>query len=316
MKTNIAIATAGLLLSGTLLTGCRSDEKEKPRQKRPRREVAVQQAVPVTRRSPASEESRQTLAPVIQLPGEFRPYQEVNLYPKANGFITKVLVDRGSVVRKGQVLLVLEAPEIEEQLVAARSGYLQAKAVLATSQDHYRRLLVSSKVPGSVAPFDLETARAKVTADSAAAVGANANYQALQKLKGYQVLRAPFNGVITERNVHPGALVGPGSKQEQPMLVLQDQYRLRLLVDIPETYSMRVREGSSIVFTVNAVPGREFRGRVSRRSGSMNQQFRSETVEIDVPNPSRQFKPGMFAEIILRSDEVPVPVGPEPTVVD
>ncbi|WP_345243728.1 efflux RND transporter periplasmic adaptor subunit [Nibrella saemangeumensis] len=309
MKITFALAVA--LISGALLTGCQSAEKEKPRQKRPRRAAAVQQAVPVNKVTPSGEHSQQALAPVIQLPAEFRPYQEVNLFPKANGFITKVLVDRGSVVRKGQVLMVLEAPEIEEQLVAARSNYLKAKAVLAASHDYYHRLQTSSKVPGSVAPLDLEAARSRVAADSAAMIGENANYQALQKMKAYQVMRAPFNGVITERNVHPGALVGPGSKQEQPMLVLQDHYRLRLVVDVPETYSMRLREGSTVAFTVNAVPGKAFQGQVSRRSGRMNQQFRSETIEIDVPNPNRQFKPGMFAEIVLRSDEAPEAVAQE-----
>ena len=89
------------------------------------------------------------------------------------------------------------------------------------------------------------------------------------------------------------------------MLVLQQQNRLRLIADIPEAYSQGLREGRQVQFTVAALPGREFKGTISRRGGSLNEQFRSETVEIDVPNPGRNLRPGMFAEIILPTDGTP-----------
>ena len=246
--------------------------------------------------------SSQQVGQVIQLPGEFLPFQEVSIYPKADGFVEKVLVDRGSNVYKGQVLMVLEAPETEEQLIAARSNYLKAQAMLVGSKEHYKRLVSGSKIAGSVSALDLESANARMMADSAAAIGELANFGALTKIKSYLVVRAPFAGVITERNVHPGALVGSGVKQTGPMLMLQQQNRLRLVVDIPETYSMGIKSGKEVSFEVNAIPGKKFAGRISRRSGNMDEKFRSETVEIDVDNGALTLKPGMFAEISISSD--------------
>jgi len=139
-------------------------------------------------------------------------------------------------------------------------------------------------------------------ADSAAAMGEQANFGALAKIKSYLVVRAPFDGVITERNVHPGALVGSGLRLSGPMLMLQQQNRLRLVVDIPETYSLGVENGKEVTFEVNAMPGKKFTGKISRRSGNMNEKFRSETVEIDVKNNDQLIRPGMFAEISMASD--------------
>lgn len=249
--------------------------------------------------------SRQRVSASVQLPGQFRAYQEVSIYPRANGFVERVLVDRGSAVRRGQVLMILDAPETEERLVAARSNTLKAEVMLTASREHYRRLRASNKIPGSVSALDLETAQARLRSDSASVLGERANYRALTKLRDYLTVRAPFDGIITERNVHPGALVGSGAKMEGPMLVLQQQNRLRLVADIPETYSVGLREGSTVRFTVAAMPSREFTGKINRRSGSMNQQFRSETVEIDVANPTRTLHPGMFAELTLPTTGTP-----------
>ncbi|GAB3334360.1 efflux RND transporter periplasmic adaptor subunit [Larkinella ripae] len=287
------------LLLSSALTGCSSPEADDTAKNK---DTKKQFAKPVYRIGKATE---QKVGQVVQLPGEFKAFQEVNIYPKADGFVEQVLVDRGSEVRKGQVLMVLEAPEMEERLVVARSTTLKANAMLTASKEHYRRLKASSKVPGSVSALDLETAQARMMADSAAMLGEQANFRALSKIKSYLTVRAPFDGVITERNVHPGALVGAGVKMERPMMVLQQQNRLRLVVDIPENYSMSLKQGDTVLFTVGAMPGREFTGKISRRSSNMNEQFRSETVEIDVSNPARKFKPGMFAEISLSAEGTP-----------
>lgn len=249
--------------------------------------------------------SRQPVGQLVKLPGEFHPYQEVTIYPRATGFVDKVLVDRGSAVRKGQVLMVIDAPETEERLAEARSNTLKTQAMLVASREHYRRLLASNQVPGSVSALDLETAQAKVQADSASMLGEQANYRAMAKLKSYLTVTAPFNGYITERNVHPGALVGSGVRQDRPMLVLQQQNRLRLVVDVPELYSTRLKQGEMLAFSVSAMPGKTFKGTISRRSGTMNQQFRSETVEIDVDNKNRALQPGMFADISLSTQGTP-----------
>ncbi|MBS1687571.1 MAG: efflux RND transporter periplasmic adaptor subunit [Bacteroidetes bacterium] len=235
----------------------------------------------------------------VQLPGVMQSFEFVQMFPKINGFVKDVYVDRGSVVRKGQVLMKLEAPEIEEHVSAAKLKYTEAHANYVTSKDRYKRLLETSKTPGTVSAYDLEAAEAKMQGDSATAQGEYANYKAQEALYGYLTVTAPFDGVITERNVHPGALVGPGSEGNKPMLVLQQQSKLRLVVNIPEQYSAQIKDGDNVKFRVNALPGQDFSGKVSRSSGSLSNNYRAETIEVDVVNPKNIFKPGMYAEVVL-----------------
>jgi RND family efflux transporter MFP subunit len=233
----------------------------------------------------------------VQLPGVMQPFQFVQLFPRVNGFIKNVAVDRGSVVRQGQVLITLEAPEIEQGMAAAKLKFTQAEANYTTSRDRYRRLLETSLTPGTISPFDLEAAASKMQADSATAQGEYANYKAQETMKNYLTLTAPFDGVITERNVHPGALAGP--QNTKPMLILQQLSKLRLVVDIPEQYASQIKDGDTVQYKVNALPGQSFTGTVSRSAQSLSNNFRSETIETDVPNPQNTFKPGMYAEVIL-----------------
>ena len=235
----------------------------------------------------------------VQLPGVMLPFQMVQLYPRVNGFVKHVPVDRGSVVKEGQVLITLEAPEIEQNVAAAKLKYTQAGATYITSKDRYRRLLETSTTPGTISPFDLEAAASQKQGDSATAQGEYANYKAAETMEGYLTVKAPFAGVITDRNVHPGALVGPGVQNAKPMLVLQQLSKLRLTVDIPEQYAEQVHDGDTVHYKVNALPGNDFAGTVSRSSQSLSSNYRSETVEIDVLNPQDVFKPGMYAEVVL-----------------
>lgn len=235
----------------------------------------------------------------VQLPGVLQPFEFVQLFPKINGFVKTVNVDRGSVVRKGQVLLTLEAPEVEQQVAEAKLKFTQAEATYITSKDRYRRLLETSKTPGTISPFDLEAAASKMQGDSATAQGEYANYKAQETMRSYLVISAPFDGVITERNVHPGALAGPGIQNAKPMLVLQQLSMLRLVVDVPEQYAAQVKNGDVVHYRTNALPGQDFTGKVSRSSQSLNSNYRSETIEIDVKNANNTFKPGMYAEVIL-----------------
>ena len=235
----------------------------------------------------------------VQLPGVMQPFEFVQLFPKVSGFVKTVPVDRGSIVKKGQVLLTLEAPEIAQQVAAAKLKYTQAEATYITSKDRYRRLLETSKTPGTVSPFDLEAAAAQKQGDSATAQGEYANYQASETMESYLTVRATFDGVITERNVHPGALVGPGTENAKPMLILQQLSKLRLVVDIPEQYVTQVADNDKVHYSINALPGQDFTGKVSRSSESLSNNYRSETIEIDVMNPDDLFKPGMYAEVTL-----------------
>jgi len=237
---------------------------------------------------------------VVHLPAVLRPYEMVDIYPKINGFIKEIPVDRGSRVRTGQLLLRLEAPEIEQQYMAAKAKYLQAYSLSLASKDDYDRLMVANKMPGTVSAHDLELAKAKMIADSATSQAEMANYKALGATRDYLTVTALFDGVITERNVHPGALVGPNLKtDDKPMLILQQESKLRLVIDVPEVYSNQLTEHTLVSFRVSTLPGKVFRGAISRAAGSLNMKYRSEAIEVDVKNDNGLLKPGMYAEVDL-----------------
>ncbi|MBZ5858360.1 efflux RND transporter periplasmic adaptor subunit [Flavihumibacter profundi] len=240
------------------------------------------------------------LSPVIKLPGELKPFEIVQLYPKVNSFVKEVLVDRGSKVKKGQVLIRLEAPEIEQQYYAAKSKYLQAYSIFIASKDNYERLLTTSQTPGTVSAHDITLANARMLADSASMQGEIANYKGLEANMQYLTVTAPFDGIISERNVHPGALVGPNLKtDDKAMLVLQQEEKLRLIINIPEVYSNQLKNKNALNFTVSTLPGKSFKGILDRSAGALDLKYRSEAMEADVINTDRLLKPGMYAEVEL-----------------
>ncbi|WP_143310880.1 efflux RND transporter periplasmic adaptor subunit [Chitinophaga vietnamensis] len=246
---------------------------------------------------------KRPLSGSIQLPGVLEAYEKVSIYPRVNGFVKSITVDRGSRVKKGQVLLQLEAPEITQQYFAAQSKYIQAKAMFAASKDNYERTVATAETPGTISAHDLELAKARMLADSALMNSEKANFNAMEATRSYLTVTAPFDGVITERNIHPGALVGPNTKvDDKPMLMLEQEDRLRLVLQVPEMYSAQLMQRSAVNFEVNALPGSSFTGNITRQAGTLNDKYRSEAVEIDVPNSKHQLKPGMYAEVTIPVD--------------
>lgn len=237
------------------------------------------------------------LASYVKLPGQLKPFEEVNIYAKVNGFVKTVLVDRGSHVRKGQVLVRLEAPELESQVQMAASKYVQAQEDAAASREKYRRLKAAASEEGAVAPLDLDNALSRTKADDAKVMAEKSNVDVMNNIKSYLVITAPFDGIITQRNISAGALVGPGSKtSDQPMLVLQHLQKLRLEVFVPEAYVDQVDLQRPVSFVFNSMPQQEHRGRISRSANALT-GLRSEAVEIDIQNDRQLFKPGMYAEV-------------------
>jgi len=239
------------------------------------------------------------LSSSVRLPGQLKPFEEVNIYAKVNGFVKNVLADRGSVVHKGQVLVTLEAPELESQWQAATSRYVQAQENAVASREKYRRLKEAAQEAGAVAPLDLDNALSRMRADEAMVLSERSNMESMGNIKSYLTITAPFNGVIVQRNVSAGALVGPGSKSnDQPMLVLQHLEKLRLEVFIPEAYVDKVDLKSPVSFVFNAMPGQEHKAVISRSANALS-SLRSEAIEIDVHNPHQDLKPGMYAEVTV-----------------
>jgi len=231
-----------------------------------------------------------------RMPGQLKPYNEVNIFPKVNGFVKSLYVDRGTIVRKGQLLMTLEAPEMESQLQAANSKYLQAQENAVASKEKYQRLKQAAQEPGSVSPLDLDNALSKMKADDAMAKSEQSNVASVRAMQDYLNIRAPFDGMIVQRNVSPGALVSPGKGSDQPMLTLQDIRKLRLEVYIPEDYVDKVDLNQPVSFTFNAMPGDVQTAKISRSSNALG-SMRSEAIEIDVQNKNGSLKPGMYAEV-------------------
>ncbi|MEO8884833.1 MAG: efflux RND transporter periplasmic adaptor subunit [Mucilaginibacter sp.] len=240
--------------------------------------------------------TEKALSSYARLPGVLNPFNEVNLFPKVNGFVKEIYVDRGSQVKKGQLLITLEAPEMESQLQAANSRYLQAQETANASKEKYNRLKQAAAEPGSVSPLDLDNALSRMKSDVAIANSEKSNVDAVRTMQGYLKIYAPFDGMITQRNVSPGALVAPGKATDQPMLVLQDINKLRLEVAIPENYVDKVDLKQPVTFTLNALPGVERTAKISRSANALG-NMRSEAIEIDVLNKDGQLKPGMYGEV-------------------
>ena len=237
---------------------------------------------------------------MVKLPAQFFAYQEVSIFPKVNGYVKQVYVDIGSHVHAGQQLMLLDAPEIGEATLRAREKYAEAKAGYSIDKENYARLVEASATAGAVSPLDLSSARAKTEADSALANAEKNSWQMQQSLQNYLNVTAPFNGVITERNVFPGALVNAEAK-DKPMLELKEISRLRLKVDIPEEIAGGFKTNDTISFYTSVFPGKKMIGRISRESMNINAQYRSERVEVDVDNKSGILQPGMYADVVLYS---------------
>ncbi len=250
----------------------------------------------------------------IALPGELLPFEEVRIFPKVSGFVKWIGVDRGSTVKQGQLLAVLVAPEIvaqkseaEAKVLSAENQRIAAEAKLAADESSWERLKQAAHTPGVISDEELEVAEKAATADRARVVAlrntadaARASLRSAAEMESYLRITAPFDGIVTRRNVHPGALIGPGgSSGTQPsMMRIEQVAHLRLVVAVPEAYVAGIQKGQTIDFTVPAFPGRTFKGTVARLADSIDVSTRTMPVEMDVWNPRLELHSGMFPSIL------------------
>ncbi len=238
------------------------------------------------------------LSSSLQIPGELIPYQQVDIYAKENSFVKKVFADVGSEVRQGQLLVSMEALEINSRLSEAQSNLKSIQAILISTKAHYDRLLETSKTPGTISPNDLDQALAEVNSQNARLQGAKAAYGSIAATRNYLNIKAPFAGVITARNVSPGAYVGPSGKgSDVPLFVLQEQKKLRLVISVPEIYTGLLNHKDVVSFNVKSMPNQKFTAKVKRMAGALDERLRSERLEMDVINNDKKLLPGMHAEV-------------------
>ncbi|WP_316738887.1 efflux RND transporter periplasmic adaptor subunit [Pedobacter aquatilis] len=269
----------------TIVSACNSNEK-----KAEKKQVEVKIAT--------FNLTKEKLSTQINLPGELIALQQVDLYAKVSSFVKTLKADIGSEVTKGQLLMTLEAPEMNAQLSAAQSRLKAQEAVYTASKANYNRLYETSKTPGTISTNDLDQALARRNADLAQLEAAKAAYKEVGTIQNYLEIRAPFNGIISARNVNLGAYVGPsGRGSELPLFTLQNQKNLRLAVSIPEVYTGYLKQGDEVNFTVKSIPSKTFTAKVKRLSGALDLRLRAERIEMDVANQDKALLPGMVAEI-------------------
>ena len=295
MKINKLIITAifpcGLLLLNGLQS-CNSSETKKAEVKDT---VAVVKTVAHTFLL-----QKGLLSSTLNIPGELVSFQKVDLYAKVSSFVKKIYADVGTQVKEGQLLAVMEAPEMNAQLAGSESKLQSYIALYQGSKATYNRLLETSKTPGTISPNELEQALAKQNFDLAQLNAAKAVNREITDTRNYLEIRAPFSGVIVARNVSAGAYVGPtGKGSEQPMFSLNQQNKLRLAASIPAAYTGFLNDKSEINFTVNSVVGKKFTAKIARLSGALDNRLRSEIIEMDVDNSNKLLLPGMVADISI-----------------
>jgi len=255
----------------------------------------------------------QKLNTTERLPAELMPYQVVDVYPKVTGFVKWIRVDRGSRVKTGEQIALLEAPELVAQRAEAQSKFQSAEAQLAAGQAKmaadqatYQRMSAAAKTPGVVALNDLEVAQKTAQSDEAnvealqkSATAARDALRAISQLEAYLNIIAPFDGQVTTRYVHPGTLVGPagGPGAMTPIVQVQTLTRHRLVVPVPEYDVAGIPEGTEVSFTVPPFPGRVFQAPIARISRAVDIKTRTMPVELDVRDPGAELDPGTFCEV-------------------
>lgn len=295
MQNKLPIAVAGIsgLLILSLLSACTSSDGS-PEEKAEKPKAAT--AASAVAETFTLQKGR--LFTTLQVPGELIAYQQVDLYAKENSFVKKLYVDVGSEVQQGQLLAVMEAPELSSALSGAESKLKSQEAIYIASKANYDRMLETSKTPGTISQNDLDLAASRQKSDYAQWEAAKSAYNGIAETLKYLEIRAPFTGVISSRNVNPGAYVGPSGKgSELPLFTLQEQKHLRLVVSVPEVSTGYLSDRNEVNFTVKALPNEHFSAKVKRLAGALDSRLRAERIEMDVYNDHKKLLPGMVAEV-------------------
>ena len=278
---------------------------------------------------------RQTIANTLSIAGQFSPYQNVELHAKVAGYIKNIYVDIGDRVHTGQVLAVLEIPELvaqvdeakaethhaEEEIQRAQSEVLRAQADYVALHSNAELLVNTDKVqPGLIAQQELDDATAKDRASQALVDAAKSSLAAAKQqlamaqadqqhyaaLSNYSKIVAPYDGVVTWRFSDTGSLVQAGTSNTSglPVVTVAQIDLLRLRIPVPESLAAKVRIGDSADVHVQAT-GEHFTGKVTRFTDALDPSTRTMQVEIDVPNPNYHLQPGMYADVQLSANSRP-----------
>jgi RND family efflux transporter MFP subunit len=280
--------------------------------------------------------ARRELSRYQSMMAEFRPYQEVDVHAKVAGYLKKIYVDVGDRVRQGQLLAMLEVPELNAevdqasaavsssqlQIARAESELKQAEAAHEDAHITYTRLAELPKIkPNMIAQQEIDQAlahdheaEAKIAAAQASVAvareklrEAQANGERVKTLLSYTRIEAPFSGIVTKRYADTGAMIPAGtstSTQAMPVVRISEDSTLRLVLPVPESIVPLIHSGAPVDVNVGSLH-RSFKGKVWRFSGKVETATRTMETEIEVKNPQQILKPGMYATANLTLDSIP-----------
>lgn len=238
---------------------------------------------------------RRDLARTLTVPGNISPMYQATLYGKVSGYLKWIGFDKGDKVKKGQLLAVIDAPEVEDR-------YRQAEADYTIKRITYERLLgVWKENKDVIAKQDVDMAYA-------AAEGAKHLRDSQRALLEYMKVYAPFDGTITARFADPGALIqsATGSAtQAVPLFTLMDMDTIRVYVSVPQELAFLAKVGVPTVLTIGEVPDKQFTGAITRTTEALDPATRTLLVEIDLPNPDHELQPGNFVNVTLYLQQHP-----------
>ncbi len=248
----------------------------------------------------------------VVLPGNMQAFVDTPIWARASGYLKAWYVDIGARVKQGQLLATIEAPEVDQQLQQARAILATDEANLKLAQitaDRYANLFKTD----SVAKQDVDNAVQDAAARAATVKSAQAAVARLEQLVAYEKVYAPFDGVVTARNVDVGALVDADTNTPgKELFHLASNSTLRVYVNVPEIYSRAAKPGVTSYLTLSEFPGRQFHGRIVRNADSIDVNSRTLLVEVDVKNPTGELLPGSYVSVHLklpsRIEAVTVPV--------
>jgi RND family efflux transporter MFP subunit len=245
-----------------------------------------------------------TPAEEIVLPANVQPFITSPIYSRTNGYLRKWYFDIGAHVKKGQLLAIIEAPEVDQQLAQARSNLATAEANLKLAEitaNRYTTLLKSD----SVSKQEADNAVGTYNANKAIMEANQANVRQLEAMQSFEKLYAPFDGIITARNTDIGDLINSGSSSapRTDLFHISQTDKLRVYVNVPEEYSQDVTPGLTADLSLSEFPGRRFQGTVVRSARAINTALRTLLVEIAVENPSGTLLSGSYAEVHLKVPE-------------
>lgn len=251
--------------------------------------------------------SSTALDPTLELPGRLEAYSRAPIYARVSGYVKGWYVDIGAKVKAGQLLADIEAPDLDQQLVQARADLVsrQASAELSAATLERRKTLLSSNF---VSKQEIDERTADLANKRAAVKSGQANVDRLEALTGFKKIVAPFDGVVTERSTDVGALINAGASSGPAMFVVSDIKKLRVYVDVPQSYVPMIKMGAKADITMPGYADRTFPATVETSSQSVDASTGTTRMQLALDNANGQLMPGSYANVRMSLDRGTAPL--------